>query len=798
MLRTVTLLALAMAAPLAAQSPAKATLFTRTEGQVVRAAIQIEIQPGWHIYHKELGHPKAVGQPTTVTFNGEGIEWSEVRFPEPIKLDQSDIAGEGAFILAHENEAVLYAAGTLAAGATTDALEVKVKGLVCSDVQGCIPFKQTLKSEGPGADALFASFPADLVSSAPSANSAAAAPAAAPTQASAREDVLRGEHVDATLYTRRVGDELRAAIQFELDPEWHLYHTADDLGKDAIGKPTKIELRGASFESPRFPKPVRLDQSFAGEGAYINAHEGTFVVYARAALAAGASAPSVEAEIDGQVCASSCVNYHELAYDRGAGPDDVWSEWSARFAAPQPPAGTSAAATTPDPALGASAAPAEDAGLLRFLLLAIAGGLFALVMPCTYPMIPITISFFTKQAEKRGGTPLALSLAYGAGIVLIFVVVGVVFGSLVIPFAANPITNLVIGLAFVYFALVLFGWLNLQPPRFLLNLAGTASMKGGYAGVFLMGATLVVTSFTCTAPFVGSLLSFGARGGSLTRVALGMAVFGLTMAVPFVILSLVPGRIRAIPRSGEWMNTLKVFFGFIELAAALKFVSNADRVWEWNVLSRELFLLLWGVLFLVAAVYLFGVLSRGVEVGARRRLGGAATLAFAAYCFWGMSGRNLDYVMTAFAPPYSGGVLGWKWYDAGENWSLVRDDYDAALELARKEKKLLLVNFTGLTCANCISNELHVFPEPSVAKELREHFVEARLHTDGEHNIERILQLQQELARSVATPLYLIQDPSTKRQLNDSLGGLTSADAFRKFLQTAREAREKVGRLELR
>jgi thiol:disulfide interchange protein DsbD len=341
--------------------------------------------------------------------------------------------------------------------------------------------------------------------------------------------------------------------------------------------------------------------------------------------------------------------------------------------------------------------PAEDTGLLRFLLLAIAGGLFALVMPCTYPMIPITISFFTKQAEKRGGNALSLSLAYGAGIVLIFILIGVVFGSLIIPFASHPVTNLVIGLAFVYFSFVLFGLVDLQPPRALMNVAGSASTKGGYVGVFLMGATLVVTSFTCTAPFVGSLLSFGASEGDLVRVGLGMAAFGLTMAIPFVFLSLVPARIKAMPRSGEWMNTLKVFMGFVELAAALKFLSNVDLVWSWQLLSRELFLLLWGVIFVGAALYLFGVFSRGAKIGPRRLVSAALTFLLALYCFWGMSGKKLDFVMTAIAPNYSGGRLGWNWYSPGGSWTIVKDDYDAALAQAARENKLLLINFTGFT-----------------------------------------------------------------------------------------------------
>src|SRR5690606_32477557 len=138
--------------------------------------------------------------------------------------------------------------------------------------------------------------------------------------------------------------------------------------------------------------------------------------------------------------------------------------------------------------------------LLGFILLAIGGGIFALLMPCTYPMIPITISFFTKQAEARGGNVLPLSLAYGAGIILIFILIGVVIGPVILTFAAHPVTNIVIGVAFLLFALALFGVWTMQPPQFLMGAAGKASMKGGYAGVFLMGATLVVTSFTCTAP----------------------------------------------------------------------------------------------------------------------------------------------------------------------------------------------------------------------------------------------------------------------------------------------------------
>jgi cytochrome c biogenesis protein CcdA/DsbC/DsbD-like thiol-disulfide interchange protein len=695
MRRLLTLLALFLGATLAsAQNSASGTLYTRVEGDLVRAAIVVELDPGFHIYHSDLGHEKAVGKPTKFTFEGSAT-FGPVRFPEPHKFDQSEI-GEGIFILGHEGTVTYYAAGRLAAGADGSDIVAKINALVC-DATGCVPYKQTLKPEGAGDDQLFAAFPADLA--APGAPPAAAAPEAAPAMADAGSDVPRKDELekgraDGELFTKVVDGEVRAALRIKIDFGWHLYHTAEDLGKDPTGKPTVVTLHGEgiTWEAPVFPAPEKLDQSdFGTAGAYIHAHSGTITAYARGALASGASGAGRWAEIRGQTCENVCVDYVERLYDRGAGEESVWSGWNAAYPVD---GGAPAASVAPAAAAG------EDEGLLLFLLAAIGGGLFALVMPCTYPMIPITISFFTKQAEKRGGNALGLSLAYGAGIVLIFVVIGVVFGSLIIPFSSHPVTNLVIGAAFIYFSLVLFGLVNLQPPAFLMNVAGSASQKGGYLGVFLMGATLVVTSFTCTAPFVGTLLAAGASGSggsNLGRVALGMAAFGLTMAIPFVFLSLVPTRLKAMPRSGEWMNTLKVFMGFVELAAALKFLSNTDLVWEWEVFSRELFLLLWGVLFVGAGLFLFGVFARGMKISVKRKLGAVASVAFAGYCFWGMSGKPLDFVMTAIAPPYSGGRLGWNWYETGETWTIVVDDYDAAFAQAKAEQRLLLINLTGHT-----------------------------------------------------------------------------------------------------
>ena len=670
-----------LAALAAAQGQVKSELFARLESGRVEAAVRIAIAPGWHLYHSELGHADAVGKPTTVVLGGADIEWGPVVWPEPERFPQPEI-GPDVYVLGHEGTVVLRASGALAAGsARTDAADVTatLNGLVCAEL--CIPYKQSLTAQGRGPDELFA---------APTQSSAASSAPSA--------DVVKEGEADTTLYARRSGDLLTAALVVRISPGWHLYH--DDLSEASLeaqetGRPTRVTLHGEGVRwgPVHFPAPHRLGQGYEdeqGNEVWLPGHEGEIVLWAEGQATSGVDPGPIHGEIRGQTCEKVCIEYEETFVEAGRGED-------ALFAAVEQ-AKTSAAA--PTGASAASAAPGaeeEDGSLLAFLLLAVGGGLFALLMPCTYPMVPITISFFTKQADARKGGVLPLALAYGAGIILIFIGIGVVFGPAIIPFATHPVTNLVIGVVFVLFALALFGVVNLEPPRSLMNVAAHASSKGGYVGVFLMGATLVVTSFTCTVPFVGSILAVGGQDGNLGRLVLGMTAFGATMAVPFVLLSLVPGRLRALPRSGEWMNTLKHFLAFVELAAALKFLSNSDLVWKWNLISRELFLAAWALLFVLAGLYLFGVFGARRPLGLVRKAGALLSLAFAVYCLLGMRGRDLDRVMTAIAPPYSGGRLFPEWYVTPGKWRIVTDDYDRALEIARGDDKLLLVNFTGHT-----------------------------------------------------------------------------------------------------
>jgi cytochrome c biogenesis protein CcdA len=345
--------------------------------------------------------------------------------------------------------------------------------------------------------------------------------------------------------------------------------------------------------------------------------------------------------------------------------------------------------------------------VILFILSMIGGGLFTLIMPCTYPMIPITISFFTKQAEARGGRVLPLSLAYGAGIVLVFNIIGWLFNSSIARFAANPILNLIFALLFVLFGLSLVGLFTLRLPTAFNRLASQAHGGSGYVGVFLLGTTLVITSFTCTAPVLGPLLVFAAEGGDLGRVTLGMSVFGLTIAAPFVLLSLFPARLARMPKAGEWMHTLKVSLGFIELVAALKFFSNAELVWGLEILPRELFLLLWAVIFGVLGLYLLQVFHLRDEqpkgISAARLVFAMLALFAALYFFNGSRFTRLDWVTEALAPPYHMTVVEGgdrddeRDRDLQVTWTIVKDDLAAGLAAARAAGKLAFINFTGVT-----------------------------------------------------------------------------------------------------
>jgi len=399
---------------------------------------------------------------------------------------------------------------------------------------------------------------------------------------------------------------------------------------------------------------------------------------------------------------------------------------------------------------------AQDQGLLALIGAAITAGFLALLTPCVFPMIPITVSFFSKRRESMGPKQaLAQAGAYCAGIVLAYtgfgVIVSALFGASGIQrFATNPWVNLVLAIIFVVLALSLFGLVQLNLPSKVTN-AFSPSGKKGLAAPLLMGLTFTLTSFTCTSPFAGTIL-IGAAQGDLTRPLIGMFAFGTAFSLPFFLLALFPQYLARLPKSGSWLEMVKGFMGFLEIAAAIKFISNADLVWGTQLLTRPIFLGIWAVILAAAALFLLGVLKiPHVEIpkkiGVARLAVVGMSLIGAGWLSLGIAGRSLGEV-EAFLPP--GKDSGWT------------EDYERALAMSRAQGKPLLIDFTGVTCTNCRWMEKNMFPRPEVEQEFKGYIL-TRLFTDRQTTADRQNQaLQQKLAGVVTLPVYVAVSPQEK------------------------------------
>jgi thiol:disulfide interchange protein DsbD len=426
-----------------------------------------------------------------------------------------------------------------------------------------------------------------------------------------------------------------------------------------------------------------------------------------------------------------------------------------------------------------------------FLWLAASTGLLSLLTPCVFPMVPVTIAYFS-TAHDRESSGVRRAVLFGLGIIGTFTVLGLalaaVFGAAGLNrFAADPWVNLTLAALFLLFAANLLGWLELRLPWRLLNAVDRSvrgAPQGSSFGALLMGATFTLTSVTCTAPFVGTLLVLASQG-SWAMPVVGMIVYSTAFALPFVALAFAPRMVSRLPRSGEWIRTLRVLIGVLEVGAAVKFVSNADLVMGWGVFTRQVVLFMWMLLAIVAAGYLGRDLWAKVERREWRLAGIVPVMVALLLAVWlgsGLSGRPLRQI-EAFLPPSApvaslasnGGTV--------PTWLL--NDYDGALKTARTSGKLVFVDFTGYTCTNCRWMEANIFNRPDVGAELGQ-FVLARLYTDGDGAIyEKQQAFQEQTFGTVALPLYAIVDADGK--VRSTFTGLTRDPAeFIAFLQRAR------------
>ena len=422
-------------------------------------------------------------------------------------------------------------------------------------------------------------------------------------------------------------------------------------------------------------------------------------------------------------------------------------------------AGTVAAPVT-------DAAPTTDTGSMwSIFLLCLATGLLAVITPCVFPLIPVTVSFFLKRSKTRM-EGLKNAVWYSLSIVLIYtiptLILTLIFGDKILyTISTHPVSNIFFFVVFIVFAISFFGAFELALPNSWANKADQKAGKGGLLGIFFMALTLVIVSFSCTGPIVGTLLGQTSMQGVGLAPIIGMMGFGVGLAIPFSLFAFFPSMLQSLPKSGGWLNTIKVSFGFIELALALKFLSNVDLSYHLGILNRDVFLVLWIVVFFLLGVYLLGKLKFAHDsdlpfVSVPRLFFAVASFSFAVYMVPGLWGAPLK-ALSGFIPPattqeFNLNDLQYKIGNAGPAHSAVGNeaappkkytnklhvpfgltayfDLEEGMAAAKILKKPVMLDFTGHTCPNCRKMEEQVWKDPAVLSRIKENFVLVSLYVD--------------------------------------------------------------------
>ena len=604
----------------------------------------------------------------------------------------------------------------------------------------------------------------------------------------------------SSMAVARAGEVINIKINAKMDKQWHIY----SIYKSSEGPlPTEISVSGKAvgqIAPIQEPEPVYLyDPGFETDTYY---HEGDTEFILPLRLKRNLPPGSYEIYLDifymvcnERLCYPPMTKTDTLFIEIESGePRDEFKTFSSIKA------------------INDNNINNNENSLLGILLLAIGGAILSWVMPCVYPMIPIIISFFGKMSEEKHVGKNTIAFIYGLGISGTFVLIGLLVGFLSWGLedvgaqaknanignfiATNPWINLFLGFLFIFFALWMFGIINVNVAGSLVNKTDKAgqSAKSAYLGAFVLGVTFAITSFSCTVPVVGTLLvvaAAGTTGGILTSLY-GMIVYGIIFAAPFVALSLFPRALEKLPNSGSWMETMKIVFGFIEIAAAIKFLWVPDLEWGLGLLPRNIVLILFLLIGFILIAYLLGFFKIGLvenvqllKVGKGRIVTIilclftlypiAKSLASAPTYHYSEMPRLIDELLEALLPPPpTDDEIAIK-----EGWYV--DDYDGALERAKKEGKPLFIDFTGVYCANCRVMERRVFPTESVKKQF-DKMILTRLYVDKKDSLSQVYaKLQFEKYKQATQPYYVLLDPKDETTLVDTGGYVPNG--FSNFLE---------------
>ena len=581
--------------------------------------------------------------------------------------------------------------------------------------------------------------------------------------------------------TAAPGSTVLAHLEARIDEGWHMYSLTTPPGPI----PTTIKtVNGAAVASVTFfePPPVRkYDENFKAD---TETYEGTQTFLARI-------------ELKKDIAPGDLTIAFQPRYQTCSGTQCIPPRTRDLTAALTIAAGSTAASIV-IPAGHIEVKPASpvadhtttvatsDNGILAFLALAFGFGLAAIFTPCVFPMIPITMSYFTGQ---RGG--LSQALTFCLGIIVLFTGLGIVTTLVlgpagVVQLGSNPWVNGFISMIFFVFGLSLLGAFEITIPSGILTKMNNASNAGGYIGSLLMGLTFALASFACVGPFMGTLLAASVQGGKL-RPVVGMATFSSGLALPFFLLALFPSWLAKMPRSGEWLSRVKVVMGFLVLVAMMKYLYSLDAVLQSGFLTRERFLATWVVLLAMAGFYLLGYvrlpgISQEAEIGVSRLLIGMLLVVFALSLIPGMFNARLGEI-EAYIPPPSGGGFGGVGSSGSGELAWVENDLNGALAQAKSGNKYVLVNFTGYACTNCHWMKANMFTKPEIAGVMK-NMVLVDLYTDGTDDASVANQkLEEDKFKTVAIPFYVLYDanqnvlatfPGLTKQPSEYLAFLTT------------------------
>lgn len=564
-----------------------------------------------------------------------------------------------------------------------------------------------------------------------------------------------------------VGEEVTLVLEAQIPMGWYVYGTSFDPG---LG-PWLTELK---LEESEDYTPVGKLEEIGAKTKYDDVWEGDISYFIKDGLfhqklIVKASTGQIKGTLKYQMCSDiQCINYDE----------DILVDFTARSAAS--PEAVEKGTSPASPEAGQQVASDENLfnevgventdssieivpvqgneSLWGFMVLAFLAGLAALLTPCVFPMIPMTVSFFTGRAGSKA-TGIRNAFIYGFSIIAIYTIAGTAVAAIQGPEFANWLAthwlpNLFFFGIFIFFALAFLGMFEITLPSGFVNKVDEKAEKGGMMGIFFMAFTLVLVSFSCTGPIVGSIL-ISSAGGELVKPILGMFSFSLAFAIPFTLFAIFPEWMNRLPKSGGWLNSVKVVLGFLELALAFKFLSIADLVYHWGILDRDIFLIIWIVIFGGLGLYLLGKIrlphdSPAETIGVPRLLLALLTFMFVLYMIPGLFGAPLKY-LSGYLPPMSTQqfklTAGANSTEAGER--ILGEpvkyadipleiphgiqgyfDYEQAMRAAKKANKPLLIDFTGHGCVNCRKMEENVWIDPEVLKRLKEDFVMVALYID--------------------------------------------------------------------